>query len=230
MSLDQLASLALAQRAFAAGLARVDVEAPVACCAPWRVADLALHLGTVHWWAAAMATGVDLDPPQPERPRSRADLLRFYAWAADHLHRTLAELDPDAPSLTLNGPGPSSFWRRRQLHETLVHLWDLATAAGADLSGLAEAPWHDTVAEVVDTMTPRQVRLGRVAPLSESIELVAPDAAWVLGPGLPAARVIGEPQDLALLLWRRIAPGERSLRVEGDRAALDRLLTLRLTP
>lgn len=234
--LDHLAALARAQDAFAATLAGADPEAPVAACAPWRVADLALHLGGVHWWAAAMAHGVDLDPHEPAAPRDTASLVAFYSWSAAHVCATLAERDPDAPALTLLGPGPAGFWRRRQLHETLVHLWDLAAAADArtwldaepaDADRLA---WADAVAEVVDTMTPRQVRLGRIAPLAETVELVAGERSWRLGDGEPAARVHGTPRDLALLLWHRVAPGERSLRVEGDPGALDRLLALRLTP
>ncbi|HMO10107.1 MAG TPA: maleylpyruvate isomerase family mycothiol-dependent enzyme [Actinotalea sp.] len=227
MSLDHLAALGRAQQAFAQALAAADPDAPVPSCAPWRVADLALHLGTVHWWAAAMAAGVDLDPTAPTEPRDTDSLVRFYRWAARHLHDTLASLDPNATGVTLDGPGPSSFWRRRQLHETLVHLWDLG---GADAMPTEPQLWWDTAAEVVDTMTPRQVRLGRIEPLKDSAELVASDGTLVLGPGDPAVRVHGEPRDLALLLWRRIGPDSGSVRVDGDRGVLGRLLALRLTP
>jgi uncharacterized protein (TIGR03083 family) len=241
--LDHLAALERAQAEFAAVLASADPEAPVAACAPWHVADLALHLGGVHWWASAMALGVDLDPHEPPGPRDSDSLVTFYSWSAAHLRATLAERDPQAPALTLLGPGVAGFWHRRQLHETLVHLWDLAAATGArtwlDAEPAADADlaWADAVAEVVDTMAPRQVRLGRIGPLADAVELVAagrPRAAdartWRLGDGEPAARVHGTPRDLALLLWHRVAPGERSLRVEGDAAVLDRLLALRLTP
>ncbi len=234
MSLDHLSLLASAQTAFADLLATADPEAPVPCCEPWRVADLALHLGGVHWWASAMAMGVDLDPHDPADPREPAALVEFYTWAAGQLRLSLAALPPDAPALTLDGPGTAAFWRRRQLHETLVHLADLAAATGADLAelevrhGLAGA-WWDTVDEVLEVMLPRQVRLGRTAPPVDAVELT--DGAGTvrrLGTGDPVAVVRGKPRELALLLWHRQGPD--GLEVSGDRDALDRVLALRLTP
>ena len=132
VTLDHLAALGDAQRRFLTTLTSADPESLVPTCAPWRVADLALHLGGVHWWASAMALGVDLDPHEPTEPRDTSTLVAFYAWAAAQLRATLAVLGPDAPCATLLGPGHASFWRRRQLHETLVHLWDLQVAVGAD--------------------------------------------------------------------------------------------------
>jgi len=231
VSLDHLAALARAQHQFATVLAAADPEAPVACCAPWRVADLALHLGAVHWWAAAMALGVDLDPHEPAAPRETAALVAFYTWSAAHLRSTLADVGPDAPALTLLGPGPAGFWRRRQLHETAVHLWDLSTAAGAGSDTLGDDVWADAVAEVVDTMTPRQVRLGRIEPLPHAVDLVAPGGTWRLGPDGPAAVTVqGCARDLALMLWKRVLPGTAGLEVSGDASALVSVLALRLTP
>jgi uncharacterized protein (TIGR03083 family) len=232
VSLDHLAALGDAQRRFLTTLASADPESPVPTCAPWRVADLALHLGGVHWWAAAMALGVDLDPHEPAEPRDTSTLVGFYAWAAAELRSTLAVLGPHAPCATLVGPGQASFWGRRQLHETLVHLWDLQVALGADVDDSPhDEAWVDTVAEVVDTMTPRQVRLGRIALPAQAVELVAPGRSWRLGPDLRAAATVhGRPRDLALLLWGRLVPGDRSLHVSGDAAAVDRLFSLRLTP
>ncbi|MCV2393941.1 maleylpyruvate isomerase family mycothiol-dependent enzyme [Actinotalea sp. M2MS4P-6] len=237
MSLDHLDRLAAAQSAFADLLAAADPEAPVVSCDPWRVADLALHLGGVHWWASAMSLGVDLDPHEPPGPRDTPTLLAFYTWSAAHLRETLAARPTDAPALTLDGPGTAGFWRRRQLHETLVHLADLALATGTDLRaiddryGLTASDWTDTVAELLDTMTPRQVRLGRIEPPADTAELVTEDADVLrLGDGEPVVRVVGPARSLALLLWHRTGPDDASLAVSGDRAALDRLLALRLTP
>lgn len=231
--LDHLAALAVAQHAFAEALASADPEAPVPSCAPWRVADLALHLGGIHWWAAGMAHGVDLDPREPAGPRDVDTLVRFYVWAAGALRRTLVDLGPDAPALTLVGPGTAAFWRRRQLHETLVHLWDLGAALGTDLTAVHDGVWSDTVDEVVTVMAPRQVRLGRM--VATTTPVVLRDHAghvWRLGPeGWPAAaEVSGSARALALLLWRRIGPWDGALTVHGDAEALDRLLAAALTP
>ncbi|HEY0215899.1 MAG TPA: maleylpyruvate isomerase N-terminal domain-containing protein [Cellulomonas sp.] len=205
--LDHLAALAAAQRAFAEVLDRVDLTAPVPGCAPWTVTDLALHLGGVHRWAASMARGVEADDADPTSPRESAALRAFYTEQAALLRDTLAEVGTEAPALTLVGPGPAGFWRRRQLHETLVHLVDLeraAAAGGPDTGSRAgtgtgtemstgasvggddvRVPdvWADTVDEVVTVMAPRQVRLGRTPALGRPVALAATDTArtWVLG-------------------------------------------------
>lgn len=228
---DHLGTLTTLQHEFLEALHEVDLDAPVAACSPWTVTDLALHLGGVHWWAAAMALGADLDPHDPAEPRGRADLVRFYDWAARHVRNTLSEVGPDAPALTLLGPGPASFWRRRQLHETLVHLWDLRDAVGQQVD-VAPTVWADTVDEVVTVMQPRQVRLGRMLALHRTIAIEAVDTGrtWVLGQhdGEPTVRVAGAARDLALVLWRRTPAS--TLRVRGERSALEAALAQAITP
>ncbi|WP_217614273.1 maleylpyruvate isomerase family mycothiol-dependent enzyme [Cellulomonas sp. GbtcB1] len=252
-----LDALAAAQDAFAALLAEADPAAPVPGCAPWTVTDLALHLGGVHRWAAAMARREDDDGVDPVEPREPSALRAFYREQADVLHHTLRSLDPDAPAFTLVGPGPAAFWHRRQLHETLVHLHDLAAAAGAPHPVADPALWADAVDEVVTVMTPRQVRLGRMAALGRPVGLVADDAgrSWLLGgpadgqpgpagagpeaaaeaatPSVPDAApvtVAGPARALALLLWGRTPAVDPALTVTGDRAALDAALAAPLTP
>ena len=46
-----------------------------------------------------------------------------------------------------------SFWHRRQLHETLIHLWDLRTAGGLDLV-VEPMFWVDTVDEALTVYAP----------------------------------------------------------------------------
>ncbi|MET0433309.1 MAG: maleylpyruvate isomerase family mycothiol-dependent enzyme [Cellulomonas sp.] len=252
-----LDALAAAQDAFAALLAEADPAAPVPGCAPWTVTDLALHLGGVHRWAAAMARREDDDGVDPVEPREPAPLRAFYREQADVLQDTLRSLGPDAPASTLVGPGPAAFWHRRQLHETLVHLHDLAAAAGAPHPVADPALWADTVDEVVTVMTPRQVRLGRMAALGRPVRLVADDAgrSWLLGapaggqpgpagacpeaaaeaatPSVPDAApvtVAGPARALALLLWGRTPADDPALTVTGDRAALHAALAAPLTP
>src|SRR5690606_9984316 len=166
--LDHLAELATVQAAFLEGVRRADPTVRVPWCGRWRVRDLVVHLARVHHWAAAQARR------EREVPLGRGpfDLPQLYEDCARELVETLTTLGPDAISSTLIGRGPASFWRRRQLHETAVHLWDLRHASGEGLSLRAEI-WADTVDEVVTVMQPRQVRMGRMAPLTAGIGLVA---------------------------------------------------------
>jgi uncharacterized protein (TIGR03083 family) len=223
--LDTLGEL---QDQFLATIPRVDPTTRVPWCGRWRVRDLVVHLARIHHWAAGQASRT------PETPLGRGPFVLedLYASCAAELRETLAELGPDARSWTLVGDGPASFWQRRQTHETLVHLWDLRTAGGLDLS-VDAAVWADTVDEVVTVMQPRQERMGRMEPLPAPVALHATDAdrSWLLGgTAEPAVRVGGTASDLALLLWGRRTPDDDGLRVDGDRAALDDALSRRLTP
>ncbi|QZN86690.1 maleylpyruvate isomerase family mycothiol-dependent enzyme [Cellulomonas sp. C5510] len=226
--------LAEAQDAFARLLADADPDAPVAACPGWTVTDLVLHLGAVHVWAAGMARGTDSDEEGAPGPREPVALQARYREQAGTLLGTLRALGPDAPGLTLLGPGPASFWHRRQVHETLVHLHDLAAAAGAEHPVTDPSLWADTVDEVVTVMLPRQVRLGRTTLPEVAVRLAAPDAGrtWLLGVAEagPAAEVAGPSRALALLLWGRTTADDPALRVAGDRAALRAALGRALTP
>ncbi|MDC7121044.1 maleylpyruvate isomerase family mycothiol-dependent enzyme [Cellulomonas fimi] len=229
-SLDHLRLLGALQDEFLATIPQVDPTARVPWCGRWRVRDLVVHLARIHHWAAGQASR------RRETPLGRGpfDLVDLYATCAAELRDTLLELGPDAPASTLVGPGPASFWHRRQLHETLVHLWDLRTAGGLPLD-VDAAVWADTVDEVVTVMQPRQEALGRMEPLPAPVALVATDATpprtWSLGGDRsPAVTVHASAQDLALLVWGRRSPDDDGFRVDGDRAALGDALARRLTP
>jgi uncharacterized protein (TIGR03083 family) len=233
-SLDRLTLLHGFQDEFLATIPQVDPAAPVAACAPWRARELVVHLARIHHWAAGRARR------KRETPLGRGpfDLVELYATCAAELRATLAELDPVATAATLLGPGPVAFWHRRQLHETLVHLWDLRTAGRLEAQAGA-AVWADTVDEVVTMFEPRQVRLGRIAPLARGVALVADDdpGRWLLGAQQPLdpldradVTVSGPAKGLALLLWHRLSPDEAGVTVTGDRTALDDALATRITP
>jgi len=87
----------------------------------------------------------------------------------------------------------------------------------------------DCLAEVVDTMLPRQVRLGRIAAPTVGVRLTTPAGSWLLG-GSPVAEVFGSALALAQLVWRRTTLDDDRLTVTGDRAAAAGLLAERITP
>ena len=230
--LDHLALLGTMQDAFADTIPRVDPDASVPWCGRWRVRHLVVHLARIHHWAAAQAAGT------PEVPLGSGpfELEPFYRGCAAELRTTLEALGGDALCSTLVGPGPVAFWRRRQLHETVVHLWDLRAAGGLALD-VAPQVWADTVDEMVTVMQPRQVRMGRMPRLGDAIDLTATDVdrRWRLdcevGEEVPAAvAVSGSASALALLVWRRIDMDDATLTVRGDTRVLDEALGQRLTP
>jgi hypothetical protein len=240
--LDHLALLAALQEAFAAGTRTADPAARVPACGRWRVRNLVEHLGRIHHWAAGQARR------EQETPLGRGpfDLVPFYTAQAAELHGTLVALGPDADAWTLTGRGPATFWWRRQLHETLVHLHDLRAAAlGSGVAVGAQDPvgvdaevWADGVDEVVTMFQPRQVRLGRMASLDRTVALHATDVGrvWMLGahddtdPGAPATTVHAPARELDLLLWRRLSPDDAGATVTGDRDALEAALAEPIVP
>jgi uncharacterized protein (TIGR03083 family) len=229
--LDARFELARLQEMFADSIEAVDPATPVPWCGSWTAGDLVDHLTAIHHWATTMARDTD-DRPAP----AAADRLSGYRRAATELGRTLADLDPQAPARTLVPDGTVAFWHRRQLHETLVHLWDLRTAGGLELV-VAPARWADTVDEAATVMHPRQVRLGRAPAAPVRIRLTAVDAgrAWTLpaasdAPEEPAVAVAGPAEALALLLWRRTMPDDPRLVAAGDTDALRAVLADRFVP
>ncbi|SEO47289.1 maleylpyruvate isomerase family mycothiol-dependent enzyme [Trujillonella endophytica] len=227
---ERLAALAAEQGAVAALAAGAPADLPVPACGDWTVGVLVRHLAAVHRWAA-QATRTDPAGELPDmRPAWRATTAGDYPAAAAELRDALA--DPARPCVTLTGPGTAGWWTRRQLHETLVHRLDLAAALGREAPvdpGIAA----DCVAEVLDTMQPRQVALGRMPPPVAGLRLTAPSGSWVLGPA-PVAEVTGDEAALALLLWRRLGlddgVGDGRLTVTGDRAAAAALLAEAVVP
>ena len=200
MSLDHLALLGAAQDDFLALLRDADPTTQVPWCGDWTVREMAVHLADIHHWAAGQARREQETPLETSAP----DVVELYGRCAAELRATLRALPAHASAWTLIGDGTVDFWHRRQLHETLVHLWDLrvalALAGSGDMSPrvggvgvrapagapvprfdpawarpmVAEA-WDDTVDEVVTVMHPRQVRLGRCPALPATIHLVATD-------------------------------------------------------
>ncbi|GAA1738184.1 maleylpyruvate isomerase family mycothiol-dependent enzyme [Isoptericola hypogeus] len=237
---DYLPLLARLQDDFLAGVGDAAPGALVPACGAWTVRELVLHLAGVHRWAAGMVRGERVSDVVDPAGRDLADV---YADSARELRATLAATPPDASVRTLVGAGPASFWHRRQVHETLVHLHDLRAAAlGSGPAVVAGRPidvapgvWADTVDEVVTTFQPRQVRLGRMAPLARPVRLEASDAggSWVLGTPAgtaTAATATAPARELALLLWRRLTPAEAGVRVDGDASALDDALAAAIVP
>jgi uncharacterized protein (TIGR03083 family) len=231
---DYFVTLGALQAEFAAALKQADPDVPVPSCDDWSIGDLADHLAGVHHWAAAMARDEDEEPlPVP------LDLVAAYEAQAAELRATLSALGPEATGRILNGltedgRGPVSFWFRRQVHETLVHLWDIRAALGLAAPEATPELWADTIDEVLTVMYPRQIALKRTRKVVTRIELTATDIdqTWAIGApnAVQKVSVTGSARDLALLLWGRTTPRSADLTVTGDEAALAEALSRALVP
>jgi uncharacterized protein (TIGR03083 family) len=115
--------------------------------------------------------------------------------------------------------------------ETLIHRWDAQQAL--EIPGeLDPALADDEVAEVIDTMTPRQVRLGRRSAPSHAVRLCAGDtgSTWILGPGEPVATIRATAASLLLMLWGRLPAESPAIAWEGDRKTAQAALGGALVP
>lgn len=216
-----MARLREATARFAGVLARADLAAEVPACPGWTVADLAEHLRSVHLWAAhAVTEGTPDGVPAPGM-LDRPSLAAGYRAAAGHLVDVLAATPPDAPVWAF-GPKPrvAQFWRRRQVHETNIHLYDALAAWGfADDWSLEPALARDGVEEVATIFYPRQLRLERTAALPGTLRLMTTDTEGdpiELGGGEPVTEVHDEAERLLLMLWGRLPmPAQAAALLDG---------------
>lgn len=242
--------------------AEADLAAAVPACPGWTVHDLVTHLGTANWWGGANVRDANPDArargmravmeSAPPATEGAAALAGWYADLAVGAVETYTHADPDAPVWTFAGPGRAGYWLRRQLHETVIHRWDLESAlqGPAGTTPLSEDVAVDTVDEFCTVMRPLMALRGGELPVTlrvrailqapeglaagaEPVGAVDPgsDLEWVVpgAEGAPEAEIVGPPETLALLLWGRVGTDAPDLDVSGDRAALDAALEAGIT-
>jgi len=223
---------------FAALMETAAPSMSVPCCPGWAVHDLALHLGTVHRWAEQLVRvratarvpssemGLDEGPVDGDWVRRGGEALL----------RTLRAADPAASMWAWGADQHVRFWSRRQLHETLVHRFDLELAEGRSPS----APAHlaaDTIDEFLSNLAAAAYFSPKVVLLrgnGESIAFRASDTgqAWTValrpdrfdvgaGEQPAAATLSGPAAALSLVLYRRTLLAASGLEVEGRRDLID---------
>lgn len=249
---DRLVELVEATRWFGAALAVVDSRTPVSTCPGWTIYDLAVHLGNVHSWAATVVeTGrmaVDQnDRPMHRRPRALAD---WYQGKAGDLIEVLRICDPASPCWNFAfGQGETSFWPRRQLHETTIHAIDLAMAS-QQAYDVVPAIAADGIDEVLRVFLPRMRMRGHAATLTAPLSILTTDTghAWTVRPGrldaVPTQQaapdvsegeergadvVSGDAASVYRLLWKRQPTTGSLVGFHGDQARIQAFLASRLT-
>ena len=163
------------------------------------------------------ATRISDQNPAQGRPA----LAAWYRQHASRLVEVLTATPADAPAWTLDDRDPTAhFWRRRQVHETLMHTWDAHEALGRRRPMDPYLAW-DGVLEVRDVIYPRQLRLGRVEPLSDAIRLVATDVPGDITMGEGEAAIVGGTAEVLLrLLWHRADPETETEMIDPRAGAL----------
>ncbi|KQY60122.1 hypothetical protein ASD11_11560 [Aeromicrobium sp. Root495] len=216
--IDTMDELATTMGRFAEALDGADETADVPACPGWTVRDLAVHVGTVHRWAAAIVlSGQQVREPEPVVV---GPLAPWYASCATALLGALQAVEPteQVPNFSRLDE-TAAFWPRRQLHETTVHLADLLQATGHGTPAVPPAIAADGVSEVLRTFFARLTGRGMRPVLTGTVRLEATDTGdvWALGPGdgheppplldasAPAAATVrGTASDLYLGIWRRV--------------------------
>ncbi len=217
-----------------------DLTHNVPGCPGWDLADLGQHIGGIYRFATvAIVESRAID--EPTGPRERAALLQWFDEGLAALLAAFESREWSRACWTMAPPRDVGFWIRRMCHETALHLLD-AEASQGRIVRFGPALAADGVDEVITMFFPRQVRLGRIQPLSDCVEIVLSDQPGTVpmliqGDGLmpadlirPDAVVRGPAMDVLMMLWKRAPVLPHTVEVDGDRAALDRVFATALTP
>jgi uncharacterized protein (TIGR03083 family) len=215
------------------------MEADVAWCPGWTVADVVAHLGRVQRWG----TSLSVEPGSwtrfretSEPPRGVTELLEWYAAGIGPMLAAFDGADLDVVVNTWAGERPRGWWLRRLTHETAVHRFDaqapIAVAAPIDATVAA-----DGIDELFEVFLPR-VRDGLLGS-GETLHVHATDVdegEWQLAFDADDVRVErshakadgalrGPAGELLLVLWNRRPLDEAGVEVFGDRAVVQRWST-----
>jgi uncharacterized protein (TIGR03083 family) len=224
------------------GLARISSDiaaaadgvlpAKVPTCPSWSIGDVIHHLGSVYTHVTELIHGRFESPVELRRSVGRpsppsGELLPWYTAAAGNLVVALAGIRPDDHVWSWSPEQTASFWARRMVHESYVHLWDIENAVGRPrpidrrliLDGIEEYLF-----EFVPLMRQRRARTLIEAPESFGFLALDLNRGWLVTLGRSGSSratecaavdmsptdpgtLVGTAQQLLLFLWGRQQPG-----------------------
>jgi len=210
------------------------VDAQVASCPDWQVADLLFHIGRLHRWVATIVESAGDDPTahwSALEPPPANVALDWFEGGVDLVSDALLRVDPTSPAWSWTSDATAGFWARRQANETAVHRWDAQTATAA-----TEPIDHDLAVDGIDEffgLIPFWKNESTLRGADESIHLHCTDGEGEWFVRLTADGVIvtrehakgdvalrASASDLLLFLYGRV---DRSAGdVFGDESLLDR--------
>ncbi|MFE0026590.1 maleylpyruvate isomerase family mycothiol-dependent enzyme [Amycolatopsis sp. NPDC059021] len=217
-------------------LGTASADAPVPACPGWSLGEVVRHVGSVY----RMVRRWLLDGRRPDAWQSDPDegqsLAEFYAAARLGLLEELTAHDPETHADTWwPADRTYGFWRRRMLHETVVHRADTQQAAGQAAPVIDEDIALDGIDEALALWFGQKLpMLGLTGTRTGSVGVLTGGHSWIARAGpeeLVAWRcspeeaeraddvVSGHPQRIFLWLWGRASPSAVSVRGSRDLAA-----------
>jgi uncharacterized protein (TIGR03083 family) len=210
-------------RGFCALIPDTDLTVEVPGCPNWTAESLIVHLGTVlHRVAEGLTTQVAPTTTPPTPPSTPNELEAWCANLVEQLLSTLESTDPDSDVWQpFAGPARVGIWRRRLLHESMIHLWDLQRARGETLV-VDPVLASDGIDEFLEIALPRVASTPGFIPPTGSLHLHCTDVHgewWMQFDHTGAltvrrehakgdAAIRGSAAAILLGLWNRPQPAE----------------------
>ena len=220
--------------AFRTACVVAGLDAPVASCPGWTVADLLRHVADVHYfWGSLVAQRATSgrDVARPERINDDA-LFDAYDARLARMIEVLTASDPATEVWTWSADHSVGFVVRRMAQELAIHRWDAERVMGEAVP-IEGSLASDGIDEFLEHFLPDVVEGS--APVEGSVHIHCGDVAgeWTVRPapnGYDVTRehakgdcaLRGAASDLLLVLWRRLRAD--AIDVVGDARVAARFL------
>ncbi|MEA5364769.1 maleylpyruvate isomerase family mycothiol-dependent enzyme [Amycolatopsis sp., V23-08] len=212
------------------------LEAPVPACPGWSLGEVARHVGSRYRMVRRrLVEGRSPDEWQRD-PEPGQSLARYLETGLAELLGELAAHDPAEPADTWWPADPTyGFWRRRMVHETVVHRVDVEQAAGVEEREVSEDLALDGVDEALILWFGQKLPLlGLTGTKAGSVGVKAGGHSWIARAGPETTEawrcsaaeaeeaddvVTAEPWRIYLWLWGRASLTSVTVRGVHDQAA-----------
>ncbi len=212
------------------------LEAPVPACPGWSLGEVARHVGSRYRMVRRRLAEGRVPDEWPRDPAPGQGLADYLETGLAELLDELAAHDPGEHADTWWPADPTyGFWRRRMVHETLVHRVDVEQSAGVEPREVPEDLALDGIDEALLLWFGQKLPLlGLTGTKAGSVGVLAGGHSWIARAGpevtqawhCPAEEaeaaddvVTAEPERIYLWLWGRASLTSVTVRGVHDQAA-----------
>lgn len=231
-----LTALGIEGRVLAEAVRAAPAEAPVPACPGWSVAEVARHVGSLYRMVRRrLVDGRNPDEWQRD-PEPGQSLTEYLETGLARLLDELAAHEPGEHADTWWPADPTyGFWRRRMLHESVVHRLDVEQAAGVEPREVPEDIALDGVDEALTLWFGQKLpMLGLTGTKAGSVGVRTGAHSWIARAGPETTEawrcsaeeaeaaddvVTAESGRLYLWLWGRASLTSVTVRGVHDQAA-----------